>query len=69
MNVQLFIPCFVDQLFPETGFNMVKVLEKLGCNVSQTWGLSETTGSAFALSTPATILTDPMSAGPVGAGR
>jgi L-lactate dehydrogenase complex protein LldE len=24
----------VDQLFPETGFNMVKVLEKLGCNVS-----------------------------------
>lgn len=34
MNVQLFIPCFVDQLFPETAFNMVKVLEKLGCNVS-----------------------------------
>ncbi|KAA2242461.1 (Fe-S)-binding protein [Chitinophaga agrisoli] len=34
MNVQLFIPCFVDQLFPETGFNMVKVLEKLGCNVN-----------------------------------
>ena len=33
MNVQLFIPCFVDQLFPETGFNMIKVLEKLGCNV------------------------------------
>jgi len=34
MNVHLFIPCFVDQLFPETGFNMVKVLEKLGCTVS-----------------------------------
>ncbi|ASZ12849.1 (Fe-S)-binding protein [Chitinophaga pendula] len=34
MNVQLFIPCFVDQLYPETGFNMVKVLEKLGCTVS-----------------------------------
>ncbi|HEU4554098.1 MAG TPA: (Fe-S)-binding protein [Chitinophaga sp.] len=34
MNVQLFIPCFVDQLFPETAFNMVKVLEKLGCNVN-----------------------------------
>lgn len=33
MNVHLFIPCFVDQLFPETGFNMVKVLEKLGCHV------------------------------------
>ena len=34
MNVQIFIPCFVDQLYPETGFNMVKVLEKAGCNVS-----------------------------------
>jgi L-lactate dehydrogenase complex protein LldE len=32
-NVQLFIPCFVDQLYPETGMNMVKVLKKLGCNV------------------------------------
>jgi L-lactate dehydrogenase complex protein LldE len=34
VNVQLFIPCFVDQLYPETGFNMVKVLEKAGCTVS-----------------------------------
>lgn len=34
MNVQLFIPCFVDQLFPQTGMNMVTVLERLGCNVS-----------------------------------
>jgi L-lactate dehydrogenase complex protein LldE len=33
MNVQLFIPCFVDQLFPASAFNMVKVLEKLGCTV------------------------------------
>ena len=33
MNVQLFIPCFVDQLFPDTAFNMIKVLEKAGCNV------------------------------------
>ncbi|MCB0700666.1 MAG: (Fe-S)-binding protein [Chitinophagales bacterium] len=33
-KVQLFIPCFVDQLYPETGMNMVKVLEKLGCEVS-----------------------------------
>lgn len=33
MRVQLFIPCFVDQLFPETAFNMVKVLEKAGCTV------------------------------------
>src|SRR4051812_41179707 len=34
MNVQIFIPCFVDQLYPETAFNMVKVLEKAGCTVS-----------------------------------
>jgi len=34
MNVQLFIPCFVDQLFPETAFNMVRLLEKAGCTVS-----------------------------------
>jgi L-lactate dehydrogenase complex protein LldE len=34
MKVQLFIPCFVDQLYPQTAFNMVKVLEKAGCEVS-----------------------------------
>ncbi|SKA12514.1 (Fe-S)-binding protein [Sediminibacterium ginsengisoli] len=34
MNVQLFIPCFVDQLYPGVAFNMVKVLEKAGCTVS-----------------------------------
>ncbi|HQV06451.1 MAG TPA: (Fe-S)-binding protein, partial [Chitinophagaceae bacterium] len=33
MNIQLFIPCFVDQLYPETAFNMIKVLEKAGCQV------------------------------------
>ncbi len=33
MNVQLFIPCFVDQLYPQTAFSMVKVLEKAGCTV------------------------------------
>jgi L-lactate dehydrogenase complex protein LldE len=33
MNVQIFIPCFIDQLYPETGFNMIKVLEKAGCTV------------------------------------
>ena len=33
MKVQLFIPCFVDQLYPETAFNMVKVLEKATCEV------------------------------------
>jgi L-lactate dehydrogenase complex protein LldE len=33
MTVQLFIPCFVDQLYPQTAFNMVKVLEKAGVDV------------------------------------
>jgi L-lactate dehydrogenase complex protein LldE len=33
MKVQLFIPCFVDQLYPQTAFNMVKVLEKATCQV------------------------------------
>jgi len=33
MNVQIFIPCFVDQLYPQTAFNMVKILEKAGCKV------------------------------------
>jgi L-lactate dehydrogenase complex protein LldE len=33
MDIKLFIPCFVDQIFPETAFNMVRVLEKVNCNV------------------------------------
>lgn len=33
MDVDIFIPCFVDQVFPETGFNMVKILEKAGLKV------------------------------------
>ncbi len=33
MKVQLFIPCFVDQLYPQAAFNMKKVLEKAGCTV------------------------------------
>ncbi len=33
MTVQLFVPCFVDQLFPQTAFNMIRVLEKCGCTV------------------------------------
>lgn len=33
MEVQLFIPCFIDQLYPETGFNTIRVLEKAGCKV------------------------------------
>lgn len=34
MRVDIFIPCYIDQLFPETGFNMVKVLEKIGIDVN-----------------------------------
>jgi L-lactate dehydrogenase complex protein LldE len=34
MKVQLFIPCFVDQLYPQTAFNMVHVLEQAGCTVN-----------------------------------
>ncbi|CAL1521256.1 (Fe-S)-binding protein [Chitinophaga sp. MM2321] len=34
IKVQLFIPCFVDQFFPATAFNMVKILKHLGCQVS-----------------------------------
>ena len=34
MTVQIFIPCFVDQLYPQTAFNMIKVLEKAGCTVT-----------------------------------
>jgi len=33
VNVHVFIPCFVDQLYPTAGFNTIKVLEKAGCNV------------------------------------
>src|SRR5690606_38297011 len=33
MTVQLFIPCFIDQLFPETAFNTARILEKAGCEV------------------------------------
>ncbi len=33
MNVQIFVPCFIDQLYPQVAFNMVKVLEKAGCKV------------------------------------
>jgi len=33
MDIQLFIPCFIDQLYPKTGFNVIKILEKAGCTV------------------------------------
>ncbi|MBN1339835.1 MAG: (Fe-S)-binding protein [Bacteroidales bacterium] len=33
MIVDIFIPCFIDQIFPQTGMNMVKVLEQSGVTV------------------------------------
>lgn len=33
MTTELFIPCFIDQLYPQTAFNTIKVLEKAGCRV------------------------------------
>jgi len=33
MDVHVFIPCFIDQLYPDAGFNTIKVLEKVGCTV------------------------------------
>lgn len=33
MIVDIFIPCFIDQIFPQTGMNMVKILEKFGVKI------------------------------------
>lgn len=33
MKVQIFVPCFIDQLYPNVAFAMVKVLRQLGCEV------------------------------------
>ena len=33
MVVDIFIPCFIDQMYPQAGFHMVKVLERAGCQV------------------------------------
>ena len=33
MNVEIFIPCIIDQIYPETAFNTIKLLQKSGCNV------------------------------------
>jgi len=40
MNVDIFIPCFVDQVYPQTAFNMVKILERL--NISVRYPLTQT---------------------------
>lgn len=34
MIVDIFIPCYIDQFYPETANNTVKVLERLGCGVN-----------------------------------
>lgn len=34
LKVALFIPCFVDQLDPQVGLDMVRVLRRIGCEVS-----------------------------------
>jgi L-lactate dehydrogenase complex protein LldE len=33
MNVDVFIPCFIDQFYPETAFNFIRVLERAGCTI------------------------------------
>lgn len=33
MDIDLFIPCFIDQLYPDTAENSKLLLEKLGCTV------------------------------------
>ena len=33
ISIDIFIPCFVDQLYPATALNMVKVLERMGVSV------------------------------------
>lgn len=32
-EVDIFIPCFIDQAFPQTAFNMIKLLKKVGVKV------------------------------------
>jgi len=34
MQIDLFIPCFIDQFYPDTAWNTVKVLEKAGCTIN-----------------------------------
>jgi L-lactate dehydrogenase complex protein LldE len=33
MTIDIFIPCFIDQIYPQTGFNMIKILEKYDIDV------------------------------------
>ncbi|MCT4646413.1 MAG: (Fe-S)-binding protein [Carboxylicivirga sp.] len=34
MLVDLFVPCFIDQMYPDTAWSTIKLLEKAGCDVS-----------------------------------
>jgi len=34
MKVDLFIPCFIDQIYPQTAFNLIKILKKLNIEFS-----------------------------------
>jgi L-lactate dehydrogenase complex protein LldE len=34
MTIDLFIPCFIDQLFPETAWNVVKILKRCGIEIN-----------------------------------
>ncbi|WP_128544701.1 (Fe-S)-binding protein [Larkinella soli] len=40
MNVALFLPCYVDQFYPQVGISTLQLLEKLGCTV--TYPLNQT---------------------------
>jgi len=33
MRVELFVPCFIDQIYPQTAFNTLKLLQRAGCEV------------------------------------
>ena len=33
MKVGLFVPCYIDDVFPEVGVATLELLEKLGCTV------------------------------------
>ncbi len=34
MNIQLFIPCYIDQIYPRVGIATLRLLESLGCTVT-----------------------------------
>ncbi len=33
MKVNLFVPCFIDQFYPQIAFDTIKILEKVGCEI------------------------------------